>query len=129
MKVYLSRVQGMQTSFKKFGIVKISMEQNKKADLLAWMGSTTANDLERKIDVPIQTLIHPAIAKNTVVLTLEVVPQWAGELASYLQKDVLPTDKKVAIQLKARVAQFTLINRTLYKRGFMLPLLKDFREK
>jgi 2-oxo-4-hydroxy-4-carboxy--5-ureidoimidazoline (OHCU) decarboxylase len=25
---------------------------------------------------------------------------------------------------KARAAQFTLINETLYKRGFMLPLLK-----
>jgi hypothetical protein len=45
-------------------------------------------------------------------------------LVSYLQKEILPSDKKVAIKLKAKAAQFTLINGTLYKRGFMLPLLK-----
>jgi hypothetical protein len=104
MKLYLSRVQGMQTSFKKFGIVKILREQNEEADLLAWMGSAAIEDLERKINMPIQTLIQPAIAKDTAVLTVEVVPQWAEELVSYLREDVLPTDKKVAIQLKAKAA-------------------------
>ena len=74
MKLYLSRVQGMQTSFKKFGIVKILREQNEKAYLLAWMGSVAADDSEKKIDVTIQTLIQLAIAKDTAVLTLEVVP-------------------------------------------------------
>jgi ribonuclease HI len=57
MKLYLSRVQGMQTSFKKFGIVKILREKNEKAYLLAWIGSVAADDLEKKIDVPIQTLL------------------------------------------------------------------------
>jgi hypothetical protein len=104
MKLYLSRVQGMQTSFKKFGIVKILREQNEEADLLAWMGSAAIEDLERKINMPIQTLIQPAIAKDTAVLTVEVVPQWAEELVNYLREDVLPTDKKVAIQLKAKAA-------------------------
>lgn len=46
----------MQTSFKKFCIVKIQREKNKKADLLAQMGSATVDDSEKKIDVQIQTL-------------------------------------------------------------------------
>jgi hypothetical protein len=87
------------------------------------MGSTTTKDSERKLEVPIQTLAQPTIAKNTAILMLEVIPFWAKKLVSYLQKDILPNDKKAAVKLKARVAQFTLVNGTLYKRGYMLPLL------
>lgn len=53
-----------------------------------------------------------------------MVPQWAEELVSYLQKDVLSIDKKVAIQLKTKAAQFIMINGTVCKWGFMLLLLK-----
>jgi hypothetical protein len=37
---------------------------------------------------------------------------------------VLPSNKKSAVQLKTKAARFTMINGTLYKQGFMLPLLK-----
>jgi hypothetical protein len=33
-------------------------------------------------------------------------------------------DKKLAIQLRTKAAQFKVVNKVLYKRGFMLPLLK-----
>jgi hypothetical protein len=124
MKLYFSRVQDMQTSLKKFSIVKIPREQNEEANLLAQIGSSTTKDSERKAEVTIQILAQPTIAKNTAILTLEVIPLWAKELVGYLQKDILPSDKKATIKLKARAVQFTLINSTLYKRGFMLPLLK-----
>jgi hypothetical protein len=129
MKLYFSRVQDMQTSLKKFSIVKIPREQNEEANLLAQIGSSTTKDSERKAEVPIQTLAQPTIAKNTTILTLEVIPLWAKELVGYLQKDILLSDKKATIKLKARAAQFTLINSTLYKRGFMLPLLKCVSQK
>jgi hypothetical protein len=48
------------------------------------MGSAATEDLERKIDVSIQTLIQPTIAKDTAVLTLKVVAMWAEELVGYL---------------------------------------------
>jgi ribonuclease HI len=53
MKLYLSRVQDMQASLKRFSIIKIPREQNEEADLLARMGSATMKDSERKVDVPI----------------------------------------------------------------------------
>jgi hypothetical protein len=66
------------------------------------MGSTAAEDSERKIDISIQTLIQPTIAKDIAVLKLKVVAMWAKELAGYLQEDVLQADKKAVIKLKAR---------------------------
>jgi ribonuclease HI len=124
MKLYLSQVQDMQASLKQFCIVKIPREQNNEADLLARMGSGTTKDLERKVNVPIRILARPTVLKEAVILVLGVIPPWADELVNYLQKGDLPTDKKAAIRLKVKAAQFTLINDTLYKRGFMLPLLK-----
>jgi hypothetical protein len=56
MKLYFSRVQDMQTSLKKFNIVKIPREQNEEANLLAQIGSSMTKDSERKAEVPIQTL-------------------------------------------------------------------------
>jgi ribonuclease HI len=124
MKLYLSHVQDMRASLKQFSIVKIPKEQNDEADLLARMGSGTTRDSERKVNVPIQVLAQPIVLKEAVILVLRIIPPWADELVSYLRKGDLPNDKKAAIKLKVKAAQFTLINDTLYKRGFMLPLLK-----
>ena len=41
----------------------------------------------------------------------------------YLEKGVLPLERKLAVQFRIRAARFTLVNETLYKRGFMLLLL------
>ena len=71
---------------------------------MARMGSAAAEDLDRKIDVPIQTLIQPTIAKDVVVLALGVVLQWAEELVGYFREDFLPANKQAAIQLKAGAA-------------------------
>jgi ribonuclease HI len=53
MKLYLSRVQDMQASLKRFSIIKIPRSQNEEADLLARMGSGTTKDSETRINVPI----------------------------------------------------------------------------
>jgi hypothetical protein len=124
MKLYLSRVQDIQASLKRFSIIKIPRDQNEEADLLARMGSGTTKDSERKMNVPIQVLAQPTVSKEATILTLDIMPPWANELVSYLQEGDLLIDKKTAVKLKSKAAQFTLINGTLYKRGFMLPLLK-----
>jgi ribonuclease HI len=46
MNLYLSKVQNMQSSFKKFCIVKIPKEENEKADRLAWLASADNSDNE-----------------------------------------------------------------------------------
>jgi ribonuclease HI len=124
MKLYLSQVHDIQASLKQFRIVKIPREQNDEADLLARNGSSAMRDSERKVNVPIQVFAQPTVFKEAIILALRVIPPWVDELVSYLWKCDLPIDKKAVIKLKVRAAQFTLINDTLYKRGFMLPLLK-----
>jgi ribonuclease HI len=46
MKLYLPNIQNMQSSFQKFCIVKISKEDNEKANSFAQIASTKSNDRE-----------------------------------------------------------------------------------
>jgi hypothetical protein len=85
------------------------------------MGSGTTKDSERKVSVPIQVLVQSTVFKDAIISVLAVIPPWADELVSYLQKGDLPINKRAAVKLKVKAAQFTLINNTLYKRGFYWP--------
>ncbi|XP_059428650.1 uncharacterized protein LOC132162426 [Corylus avellana] len=123
MRLYLSKVKDMQKDIKTFCIVKIPREENEKADLLARLGSATEGEVG-ETNQPIQILQQPAIAKEVTVLAIEIMPSWAEEIIGYLEKGVLPGDKRKVVQLKRKSARFTILSGVLFKRGFMLPLLK-----
>ncbi|XP_059432543.1 uncharacterized protein LOC132165870 [Corylus avellana] len=95
MKLYLSKIQGMQKSFKKFCIVKIPREENKKADHLAHLGSSTECEV-REFDQIIQVQQQPSIAEKVFILTIEVMPVWAEEIVGYLGREILPAEKRKA---------------------------------
>ncbi|XP_059441915.1 uncharacterized protein LOC132174241 [Corylus avellana] len=122
MKLYLSKVQDIQSSFKKLCIVKISREENEKADHLAQIA--LAEEYAGESEEVTQTLARPTITEEVLVLTAEAVPDWQKEVVEYLKKGILLEEKRAAVQLRKKVARFTMVNGTLYKRGFMLPLLK-----
>ncbi|XP_059460363.1 uncharacterized protein LOC132189630 [Corylus avellana] len=123
MKLYLSKIQGMLKFFKKFCIVKIPREENEKADHLACLGSSTESEVGESEQV-IQVQQQPSIAEKVFILTIEVVPAWAKEIVGFLERGILPGERKKAVWLKQKAARFTLVNGAFFKRGFMLPLLK-----
>ena len=45
-------------------------------------------------------------------------------IVSFLQDGHLPQNAKEAKKIKKRAARFTILNDTLYKRGFSMPYLK-----
>ena len=50
-------------------------------------------------------------------------------ILSFLQDGHLPQDVKEARKIRNRVAKFTILNNTLYKRGFSMPYLKCVDEE
>ncbi|XP_059434486.1 uncharacterized protein LOC132167505 [Corylus avellana] len=122
MKLYLSKVQEMQSLFERFSIVKVLRPENERADRLARIASAANGEIED--ETPVQILPQSSIIETVSVSTTETIPNWQLEIMEYLEKGVLPPDRKSAIQFKIRAAWFTMVNGILYKRGFMLPLLK-----
>ena len=124
MKLYLSKIQGMQSSFHKFYITKIPREDNKKANRLARMAFIESIEKEESGE-PIQILMYPSISDQALELaTIEEVSNWRREIIDYLKNKILPIKNKSTIQLRMKAERFTIVNGTLYKRGFTLPLLK-----
>ena len=50
-------------------------------------------------------------------------------IISFLQDGHLPQDIKEARKVRTRAARFTILNGTLYKRGFSIPYLKCVDEE
>jgi ribonuclease HI len=127
MKKFLAKVQSMQTAFQKFCIKKIPREDNEKADYLARIASTEAEESDEN-DRVIPILRHPSIfeeASNAPQISpIKEASNWRQEIFSYLQNGILPSEKKSAMRLKIKAGRFTILNGLLYKRGFTLPLLK-----
>ena len=48
---------------------------------------------------------------------------------AFLQDEHLPQDVEEARKVKKKVARFTILNDTLYKRGFSMPYLKCVDEE
>ena len=124
MKMYLSKVQRMQSSFQKFSITKIPREENEKADQLARMASVENTELEEGRE-PVWNLTHSSISNQASKLAvIEEVSDWRKTITDYLESGTLPAEKKSTVQLKIKAGRFTMLNGILYKRGFTLPLLK-----
>jgi hypothetical protein len=60
----------------------------------------------------------------STVTSVQEVSDWRKEIIDYLQNGTVPSENRSAIQLRMNVGRFTMVNETLYKRGFTLPLLK-----
>jgi hypothetical protein len=127
MKRYLAKVQSMQTSFQKFCIKKIQREDKEKADHLARTASAENADYDEN-KKGIQILRHSSIFEEASdvsrISSIKEVSDWRKEIISYLQNGILPSKKKLATQLRMKAGRFTMVNGSLYKRGFTLPLIK-----
>jgi hypothetical protein len=124
MRKYLAKVQTMKASFQKFGITKISREDNEKADYLARIASFENTEIEENRE-SIRSIRHSSISDEaSAVTSVEEVSDWRKEIIDYLQNGTIPSEKRSAIQLRMKAGRFTMVNETLYKRGFTLPLLK-----
>jgi hypothetical protein len=96
MKRYLTKVQGMQSSFQKFCIMKVPRENNEKADRLARMASTEKTETKEDRE-PIQSLTHSSISDQASELALiEENSDWRQEIIDYLENETQRSEKKSA---------------------------------
>jgi hypothetical protein len=73
----------------------------------------------------IRSLRHSSIFDQASKLaSIEEASDWRKEIIDYLQNIALTSEKKSTVQLRMKAGRFTMVNGTLYKRKFTLPLLK-----
>ena len=66
---------------------------------------------------------RPSI-EEAPTFTIQSINSWMTLIVSFLQDGHLPQNVDEAKKIKKRAAKFTILNDTLYKRGFSMPYLK-----
>ncbi|GJS07790.1 reverse transcriptase domain-containing protein [Tanacetum coccineum] len=123
MVCYLEKVKALTGSFKAFTIKQIPRSENKKADALSKIASTSFAHLSKQVLV--EELKEKSISEVEVLTVVEEEGDtWMTPIYKYLAEETLPADMKKARAIKCKSWRFAVINGILYKKSFLGPWLR-----
>ncbi|XP_027174121.1 uncharacterized protein LOC113773696 [Coffea eugenioides] len=121
MHRYLSKVLQLTTHFESFEIQRIPRSQNRRADALSRLASTSFSDLNKTVLV--EVLAEPGYLAE-VVYPIYPGDTWMGPLTRYLSRGELQEDRTESRKLQRKAARYTLRQGLLYKRSYLGPWLR-----
>ena len=80
------------------------------------------------MDLEMEVQKHPSIEEMSM-FTVEKASSWMTPIMAFIQDGHLPQDATEAKKVRKRAAKFTILNDSLYKRGFSMPYLKCVDEE
>ncbi|GJY83183.1 reverse transcriptase domain-containing protein [Tanacetum coccineum] len=120
---YLNKVKMLTRSFREFSIKQVPRSENKKADALSKIASTSFEHLSKQVLV--EELKEKSINEKEILAVVEEESNtWTTPICEYLTKEILPADKKKARAIRRKAVRYTMINGTLYKKYFLGPWLR-----
>ncbi|GJX96013.1 reverse transcriptase domain-containing protein [Tanacetum coccineum] len=120
---YLVKVRTLTSSFKAFSIRQVPRSENKKADALSKIASTSFAHLSKQVLV--EELKENSISKVEILAVVEEEEgdTWMTPIFKYPTKETLPADVKKARAVRGKSRRFAVINGTLYQKSFLGPWL------
>ena len=123
MILYLKKVRDLLKKFMQVEVRHIPRAENSRSDALAKLATASQEDLSRSTFV--EYLAEPSIDLCDVgVAQIGSELSWMDPIWDYITDRRLPDDPKEAAKIKTRSARFTNHKGSLYKRGFVTPILK-----
>jgi hypothetical protein len=123
---YVQLVLEKMNEFETVEVTHVHREQNTRADILSKLASTRT--ASRNKTVIQEVLDEPSVqrwdAQLLEVNTIIGMEDCRGPISRYIKNGELPSDPHERTRLKRRACSFTLVEGTLYKRGFITPLIK-----
>ena len=96
------------------------------ADEIAKMALIEKKSISTELNMEVQKC--PSI-KEVPTFTIQSTNNWMTPIVSFIQDGRLLQDAKEAKKIKKKAARFTILNDTLYKRGFSMRYLKCVDEE
>lgn len=122
MLQYQRLAQQAIIGFKVFNLEQVVREDNIVAYALSKLATSDLEKLEGS--VYLEHLEKLSISPKEDLMEITTDPGWQKPYMSYLQQEILPSDPWEAKSLKAKAFRYSLIDDTLYRKGFHDPLLK-----
>ncbi|GJV76014.1 reverse transcriptase domain-containing protein [Tanacetum coccineum] len=105
MVQYLEKVKTLTSNFKEFSIKQVPRSENKKADALSKIASTSFAHLSKQVLV--EELNEKSINEKEVLAIVEEEGHtWMTPICEYLTKEILPKDKKKARAVRRKASRF-----------------------
>jgi len=121
MMAYLTTVKKRFESFKTFEINHVPQSENRQANALSKLASSSLDGHSKSIRWEI--LHQPTIA-TVAIAWVDRSNTWMDPLVSYLRDGTLPLDPKDASRIEKKYQWFTLYEGVLYEKAFAQPLLR-----
>ncbi|GJV34121.1 reverse transcriptase domain-containing protein [Tanacetum coccineum] len=120
---YLEKVRTLTSSFKAFSIRQIPRSENKKADALSKIASTSFAHLSKQVLV--EELKEKSISEVKILAVVEEEGDtWMTPIFEYLKDETLPADVKKSRVVIHKSQRFVVINGILYRKSFLGPWLR-----
>nr|GEV58610.1 reverse transcriptase domain-containing protein [Tanacetum cinerariifolium] len=116
---YLEKVRALTSTFKEFSIKQVPRGENKKADALRKILSTSFAHLSKQVLV--EELKENSIDEKEVLAVVEEGCTWMTPIHEYLTEGILPDEKKKARAVRRKAGRYAVTNEVLYKRSFLGP--------
>ncbi|GKB72558.1 reverse transcriptase domain-containing protein [Tanacetum coccineum] len=118
MVKYLEKVKNLASTFKEFSIKQVPRGENKKADALSKMASTSFAHLSKQVLV--EELKEKLIDEKEILAVVEEEGYtWMTPIYEYLTKEILPEERMKAIAIRRKAGRYAVTNGKLYKRSFL----------
>ncbi|GJS18651.1 reverse transcriptase domain-containing protein [Tanacetum coccineum] len=115
---YLEKVKTLASAFQEFSIKEVPRNENKKADALSKMASTSFAHLNKQVLV--EDLKEKSVNKIEILVVVEEEgDSWMTPIHEYLTDETLPAELKKARAIKQKSQRFAIINGILYKKYFL----------
>nr|GFB91145.1 reverse transcriptase domain-containing protein [Tanacetum cinerariifolium] len=123
MVQYLDKTKSLIQGFDRFTIKQIPRSENKKADALSKIASTSFAHLSKQVLVEI--LNNKSISEMEISTVIEEQnPTWMTPIIEFISKDTLPHEQKDAWRIRRKAQRFELRDGILYRRSFLQPWLR-----
>nr|XP_027118756.1 uncharacterized protein LOC113735999 [Coffea arabica] len=121
MKKYLAKVREAVASFGTFEIERVPRSQNKRADALSKLASSSFAHLSKQVLVEV---VKQKSIDQIQVLAIDSSATWMTPLVNFLSSGALPENKIEARRVQLRAAKYAYVRGTLYRRSYLSPWLK-----
>ncbi|GKA51855.1 reverse transcriptase domain-containing protein [Tanacetum coccineum] len=120
---YLEKVRTLTNGFRMFSIKQVPRSENKKADALSKISSTSFAHLSK------QVLVEGLKEKSINELEVLTVVKEEGDtcvtpIYEYLTEETLLVDVNKARAVRRKSQRFAVINGVLYKKSYLRPWLR-----
>nr|GFB71421.1 reverse transcriptase domain-containing protein [Tanacetum cinerariifolium] len=119
----LEKVKNLAGTFKEFSIKQVPRGENKKADAISKIASTSFAHLSKQVLV--EELQEKSIDEKEILAVVEEEGHtWMILIYEYLTEEILPKEKRKARVICRKAGRYAVLNGILYKKSFLEPWLR-----